>query len=264
MKSFRRYGRSSTVPALRGLRPNADTQATEDDESRKDHHHHHVKVVKKVKKIAIPVPVEVPQFIPVPVSVPSTVVASSNNAVVSSNNNVVAAPVPVLLARVLQCTRRPRPSAPGPATPAPTTLGGRPAPTLRPRQLEDQGPRQHRLTWPMEALLVLNYQHPKVAVQAWLEFHPRQASEGFGGANRMGALGGVGGPGAGMGGGFWKRWWCFGQQMGPGMQGGNTFGGFGGQGAMGSVGQAGNNGSQAREEGNSALEVQHWAVATAW
>ncbi|ETL80190.1 hypothetical protein L917_19295 [Phytophthora nicotianae] len=72
------------TPSLRGLRVNADTQATEDDESRKDHHHHHVKkVVKKVKKIAIPVPVpvEVPQLIPVPVSVPSAVVANSNNAV---------------------------------------------------------------------------------------------------------------------------------------------------------------------------------------
>ncbi|KAG6941853.1 hypothetical protein JG688_00018440, partial [Phytophthora aleatoria] len=78
------------APALRGLRPNADTQATEDDESRKDHHHHHVKVVKKVKKIAIPVPVEVPQFIPVPVSVPSTVVASSNNAVVHPAPPVLA------------------------------------------------------------------------------------------------------------------------------------------------------------------------------
>ncbi|ETL26938.1 hypothetical protein L916_19476, partial [Phytophthora nicotianae] len=76
------------TPSLRGLRVNADTQATEDDESRKDHHHVK-KAVKKVKKIAIPVPVpvEVPQLIPVPVSVPSAVVANSNNAVVSSNNN---------------------------------------------------------------------------------------------------------------------------------------------------------------------------------
>ncbi|KAG2804184.1 hypothetical protein PC116_g22967 [Phytophthora cactorum] len=44
-----------------------------------------------------------------------------------------------------------------------------------------------------------------------------------------------------MGGGLAGNIGGFGQQMGPGMQGGNTFGGFGGQGAMGSVGQAGNN-----------------------
>ncbi|KAF4144486.1 hypothetical protein GN958_ATG06334 [Phytophthora infestans] len=117
------------TPALRGLRSNADdSQATEDDESRKDHHHH-VKVVKKVKKIAIPVPVavEVPQFIPVPISAPSAVIASSNNAIVSSNNNAVAAPGPGAVGP--GAPGAPGPGAPGPATPAPTTPSGQPAPT---------------------------------------------------------------------------------------------------------------------------------------
>ncbi|KAG3123080.1 hypothetical protein PC128_g27673 [Phytophthora cactorum] len=45
-----------------------------------------------------------------------------------------------------------------------------------------------------------------------------------------------------MGGGLAGNIGGFGQQMGPGMQGGNTFGGFGGQGAMGNFGQTGNNG----------------------
>ncbi|KAE9112204.1 hypothetical protein PF010_g10524, partial [Phytophthora fragariae] len=58
------------TPALRGLRQSAGTPATEDDEGWKndDHHQQHHHHVKKVKKIAIPVPVEVPQYIPVPVS----------------------------------------------------------------------------------------------------------------------------------------------------------------------------------------------------
>ena len=76
------------APALRGLRINADASTVEEDadEGRKDHHHH----VKKVKKIAIPMPVEVPQFIPVPVSIPSTVVASSDTAVVGSTTNIAS------------------------------------------------------------------------------------------------------------------------------------------------------------------------------
>ncbi|CAI5725125.1 unnamed protein product [Peronospora farinosa] len=79
------------APALRGLRMNADIPTVKEntEESRKGHHHH-VKKVKKVKKIAIPVPVEVPHFIPVPVSIPSTVIAGSNTAVVDSTTNVAS------------------------------------------------------------------------------------------------------------------------------------------------------------------------------
>ncbi|CAH0519991.1 unnamed protein product [Peronospora belbahrii] len=114
------------APVLRSLRMNADIPAVKEDtdESRKDHHHHHVK---KVKKIAIPVPVEVPQIIPVPVSIPSTVVASSDTAVVDSTTNVVSnnvAATDVVAPVALGTNVAP---VPGAATPAPTSVNGRPA-----------------------------------------------------------------------------------------------------------------------------------------
>ncbi|KAE9306207.1 hypothetical protein PR003_g21296 [Phytophthora rubi] len=74
---------ASSAPAVRSLRQSADMPTTEGDEEWMAHHQHHHHHVKKVKKIAIPVPVEVPQYIPVPVNVPSTVVANSNTAVVA-------------------------------------------------------------------------------------------------------------------------------------------------------------------------------------
>ncbi|KAF1330782.1 hypothetical protein FI667_g4651, partial [Globisporangium splendens] len=83
-----------------------------------------------VKKIAIPVPVEVPQYILIPISQPSTVVASSN-AVTSSPTNAAGAagapgalgeatPAPTLPGERSQAT--PAPSAPRQPTPAPTSL----------------------------------------------------------------------------------------------------------------------------------------------
>ncbi|KAE9306205.1 hypothetical protein PR003_g21298 [Phytophthora rubi] len=58
---------ASSAPAVRSLRQSADMPTTGGDEEWMAHHQHHHHHVKKVKKIAIPVPVEVPQYIPVPV-----------------------------------------------------------------------------------------------------------------------------------------------------------------------------------------------------
>ena len=262
-----------SAPALRGLRINADTTAVEDsvDESRKDHHHHHVK---KVKKIAIPVPVKVPQFIPVPVSIPSPVVASSNTAVIGSSTNVASNNVVASGTNI----------APGGAvTPAPTTVSRRPAatpaPTATQRSRATPAPTNFASTGPSGA------QQPGAAVAVPRSgdagiaevpssqgfgnnnnvFGPGLGASGaaggfptnnggfganpigalnggFGGGNRMPGFGGggmSGGAGAGMGDFNRNGAGGFGQQMGFGAQGGNA---FGGQGVMGNFGQTGNNG----------------------
>ena len=237
------------TPSVRGLRSTAENQPTHEDESSKGHHHRHMKnVVKKVTKIAIPVPVGVPQYIPVPINVPSSVIASSNTAVVSSSNNAV-----VGTSTAAAGAGAAGGSAFGLVTPAPTTPNGRPVATPAPTTPASTIPAS---TTPAPTNVANanthNGQQPAIPVSGTQNGDLGTAGiptfSNVGGSNNAiggGALGGgmFGDRGARMSGRLnGNGVGDFGQQMSFGTQGGNTFGGFGGQNAMGTFGQGGNNG----------------------
>uniref|UniRef100_A0AAV1TY11 Uncharacterized protein n=1 Tax=Peronospora matthiolae TaxID=2874970 RepID=A0AAV1TY11_9STRA len=266
------------TPELRRRLADADTPTVQEeaDESRKDrrHHHHHVK---KVKKIAIPVPVEVPQFIPVPVSAATGAIGSAGAGAATSTGPGAVTPAPTTANASPAATPAATMTSQSRATPAPTrsassvgipSVSQQPRGVAQPRGAGVTGDLSSRPTVgsPSNALGGgLGAPSTTAAASGAGGFPANSGSLGevptsnrggnFGGASGMGGFGGgmfggVGGQtfsGNGMGDNFSQRMGFgqrngFGQQLGIGAQGGNTVGRIPGQGAMTNFGQVGNNG----------------------